>query len=288
MIKPEFWNDEKLGNESEAIQLTYIGTWNFSDDYGVVRANPVWLKSQLFPYKQHLRIDVFSKWLEALERMEMLIRFTVRSEQYYFIRTFRLHQSVDKPSKSRNCSEEELVTALESLGYKKGSGNDWVKVDDHSESSRVVLPDKEKRSISKENRAKALVVTSADEPLPVNKSEYKKIQESFTGKERGEMWTAIKTFIETNQPDFIEPYADAWNLFASAYKLAEIRDISDSRRKKFGVRIREESFHFIGILEKIKSSAMLKGETGNGWKVSFDWILENDKNYLKILEGNYN
>jgi len=28
--------------------------------------------------------------------------------------------------------------------------------------------------------------------------------------------------------------------------------------------------------------------TGDGWKVSFDWLIENDTNYLKTLEGNYN
>ena len=42
-----------------------------------------------------------------------------------------------------------------------------------------------------------------------------------------------------------------------------------------------------GIFQKMESSAFLKGDNKRGWKASFDWLFENDKNWVKVWEGNY-
>lgn len=115
---------------------------------------------------------------------------------------------------------------------------------------------------------------------------YKSIVEGLTGKSVTEIWLAIKSFVLEKRPDFIEPYVELWRLFAAKHSLASVETISDSRKRKFSARIKEQSFDFIKILEEISKSAMLKGDDSK-WKVSFDWIFENDKNYLKIIEGNY-
>jgi hypothetical protein len=294
MIKPDFWNDEKLGSDIEAVQLTFVGTWNFSDDYGVVRANPVWLKNQIFPYKQSLRMDVFSKWLEALEGHDALIPFTVRGERFYFIRTFRLHQSVEKPSKTRNCTEDELRQALDLLGYAEQSDRTWKKSDEELGNGRGVFPPEDKLSevkLSKVNGAKALVPTSRDDAQAgrnVLKKKYDELSQSLSGQEKVVIWNGVKDFIALEKPDFPEPFVDAWNVFALTYKLSRVDVISDSRRKKFSTRIQElPAFDFLKILEKIKVSNHLRGDNQRNWKVTFDWVVENDKNYLKILEGNY-
>jgi hypothetical protein len=138
-VKPELWNDEKLGQESEQVMLTYIGTWSFSDDYGVVKANPLWLKNQIFPYKEKLRIDTFSAWLKALEKLDALILLVHRNESFYYIRTFRKHQRVDKPSKARNLKEEDLIFYLTELGYYMQPDGDCVKK--HSANTTRILPE---------------------------------------------------------------------------------------------------------------------------------------------------
>jgi hypothetical protein len=47
MIKPEFWSDEKLAALSLQARLIYIGLWNLSDDYGVVKGHPLcWLEAK--------------------------------------------------------------------------------------------------------------------------------------------------------------------------------------------------------------------------------------------------
>lgn len=134
-VKPEFWNDEKLGQEPESVMLTFIGLWNFSDDYGVVRANPTWLKNQIFPYKDNLRIGTFSLWLKRLAELEAIILFTYRGESFYCIRTFRKHQYIEKPTKARNCPEEELISILKAKGFVLNEDKEFVQ----SGSSRGVV-----------------------------------------------------------------------------------------------------------------------------------------------------
>jgi hypothetical protein len=58
MIKPEFWSDEKLAALSLQARLIYIGLWNLSDDYGVVKGHPSWLKNSIYPYDD-LRLGQF-------------------------------------------------------------------------------------------------------------------------------------------------------------------------------------------------------------------------------------
>lgn len=94
---------------------------------------------------------------------------------------------------------------------------------------------------------------------------------------------AICDFIKLHHPDFIEPYVELWNLFATEKGLSKVSKISDARRRKFKVRIKEKSFDFLEILKKAKQSEFLL--TGKWF--GFDWVLANEANYLKIIEGNY-
>ena len=43
----------------------------------------------------------------------------------------------------------------------------------------------------------------------------------------------------------------------------------------------------ICIFEKAQASSFLKGDNKRGWKALFDWFFENDKNWVKVFEGNY-
>lgn len=154
---------------------------------------------------------------------------------------------------------------------------------DNDEQSKV---EKSKGDKSKLIRANAL----GDGAGRNLKNEYEKnIVPNLAGKSITEAWVLVKNFIVENKPDFIEPYAQLWNLFVASpkmksYELSDLKDISDGRRKKFKTRLGEHSFDFIKILSKIQSNANLKGDNKTRWRVKFDYIIENDTNYLKILE----
>ena len=95
-IKPEFWEDEKIGKLPIPCRLFFIGCWNFADDFGVIKGNAALLKSQIFPYDENLRVSEIKKWIDSLVDARMLVPIIHAEESYYFIRTFRSHRILDK------------------------------------------------------------------------------------------------------------------------------------------------------------------------------------------------
>lgn len=89
----------------------------------------------------------------------------------------------------------------------------------------------------------------------------------------------------------LDIYKNNWNFFATQYGLNQIHSLTQSRVQKLKTRLKDNQ-NFFSIFEQgcilISKSDFLKGKNKNSWKVSFDWIIENDKNIFKILEGNYN
>ncbi len=129
MIKPEFWDDEKLGSVSRDARLTFIGMWNNSDDYGVVRGNSAWLKSRLYAYDD-IKTQTFEKWLQELESIKVIISFTAgNDEKFYYIRKFLDHQTIKKPSQTRNPQPPENIL---------GKSDNNSKIQEKTESTPLV------------------------------------------------------------------------------------------------------------------------------------------------------
>ena len=95
-IKPEFWHDSKILRISIPARLFFIGLWNFADDNGVVEADPLQLRAQIFPCDD---VDVGAP-LDELEGVGLIQRFGSDGKQYAWVRNFRRHQKIDRPRKS--------------------------------------------------------------------------------------------------------------------------------------------------------------------------------------------
>jgi hypothetical protein len=91
----------------------------------------------------------------------------------------------------------------------------------------------------------------------------------------------------TNKQDNtdITPQAvvDLWNSFEI---LPKVQKLSESRKKHLRARLQETSFDFKKAIPMILESDFLLGKATD-WKITFDWFIENDSNYIKVLEGNY-
>jgi hypothetical protein len=119
------------------------------------------------------------------------------------------------------------------------------------------------------------------------KAEYESLViEINVSPEIGKQKTSLAAFITDKKPLFPEPYADLWNLSLSRHGIAKVSALSDGRVRKFETRIKEQAFDFIKILTEINKSEYLQGKKTN-WKVDWDWVFENDTNYLKVIEGKY-
>jgi len=77
-----------------------------------------------------------------------------------------------------------------------------------------------------------------------------------------------------------------WNEFCFNNNLSQVLKITEKRKKAIIKRTKDTNFDFDLILEKISQSDWLLGKYSS-WCVTFDWIFENDGNFVKILEGNY-
>jgi len=89
--------------------------------------------------------------------------------------------------------------------------------------------------------------------------------------------------------DFEKSTMTSWNSFCDKFPiLSNIQEISDKRRLKLKKRFETKSFQdFQTILAAIEKQQFLLGKNDRGWKISFDWLIENDTNYLKVLENKY-
>lgn len=84
---------------------------------------------------------------------------------------------------------------------------------------------------------------------------------------------------------------EMWNTTCTSFP--KLFTISENRKNKMRLRIEEmggaeKALPLLKtVFEKMQASSFLKGENKRGWKASFDWLFENDKNWVKVWEGNY-
>lgn len=114
----------------------------------------------------------------------------------------------------------------------------------------------------------------------------------------------IKNDISVNKNPAIEenriekniyPYQDIVELWNSTcVSLPKIQKLSDSRRQKIKCRLDEwskDSGEWLSkareLFERIAASDFLRGDNNSGWMATFDWVFENSKNWVKVVEGNY-
>jgi len=108
MIKPDFWDDEKLSKLSRDARLTFIGLWSHADDVGISKGNTKWLNNNIFPYDE-IKPDTFEKWIDELIRMRLIMPYEVSGEKFIHIRNFLKHQTINKPTPSKNPQPEDLL-----------------------------------------------------------------------------------------------------------------------------------------------------------------------------------
>jgi len=116
--------------------------------------------------------------------------------------------------------------------------------------------------------------------------------EETVRKRRGNAEETVRKTIKNDKNDKNvkeeKKYMSIWNIFADKHKLSKIKILTKERKAKLKVRansIKNFEELFLQALEEIPKSNFLLGDTG--WQISFDWIISNDTNIYKIIEGKY-
>jgi len=135
-IKPKFWDDAKIGKISRDARLLYVGMWTFCDDAGTIIADPIWLKSKIFPYDQ-IQLQQFNKFCKELLINGFISLFSYKEEEFYYLPNFSRHQVINRPN------FEELNVPKEFI-YNELQKNTEQSVNNHGTISAGIGEDKEK------------------------------------------------------------------------------------------------------------------------------------------------
>jgi hypothetical protein len=98
-LKPEVWEDEKVGALSREARLLLVGLITEADDEGRLRAVPALLCGRLFAYDLDApkRLD---GWLRELVDSGIVLAYEHGSTPYLCFRNWRKHQRVNRPTAS--------------------------------------------------------------------------------------------------------------------------------------------------------------------------------------------
>ena len=149
------------------------------------------------------------------------------------------------------------------------------------------LPTSEQRAINEQT-------TTSKEIKNIRNKEISISEDIDTKKSRKAASPSASNEAQAEEPAEKIPFAEIKNLWNSTCTgFARLVVISDNRRNKIRNRVAEmggveKALPIIKtIFEKAQASSFLKGDNKRGWKASFDWFFENDKNWVKVFEGNY-
>jgi hypothetical protein len=116
--------------------------------------------------------------------------------------------------------------------------------------------------------------------IDVNNSTQSKVKES-----------KVKESKEKNKNTIVVPFEKIKESFNRVcVSFPKVLQLSQSRKDKLKVRwVELETLEkFEELFMVAENTPFLRGENKNKWRATFDWLIENDKNYLKVLEGQYN
>ncbi len=79
-----------------------------------------------------------------------------------------------------------------------------------------------------------------------------------------------------------------WNDFCAINKSTScVKELTKTREAKLKSRLKNHLFNIDEIISSLNEQPFLLGDNDRKWTVSFDWIIENESNFIKVLEKQY-
>lgn len=92
-IRPEFYEDDKIGSLSFPARLLFPRTWMEADMQGVFEWNAKIFRIKAFPHDENVKSDQVEKWMGEIVTAGMVEFFEHNGKKYGFIPKFCKHQS---------------------------------------------------------------------------------------------------------------------------------------------------------------------------------------------------
>lgn len=98
-LKPECWQDEKIGRLTRDARLLFVGLITLADDEGRFRALPSIILGHVFPYDEDAPKRL-TRWMDELRREELIVNYEHAGTTYGALPRFARHQRINRPRKS--------------------------------------------------------------------------------------------------------------------------------------------------------------------------------------------
>lgn len=237
------------------------------------------------------KVIIMQDWYRALAQQPRDVRVEVYDAimEYGFSGKFPSHLKplamgmflLIQPQIDRMQEQYADKSAKRSAAGKKGMAERWKQPPDAEDITNITNVTNDNK-----NNTAYQAITSDNNKIKENKINF---SEKECDKSHSKESIAAKMFL------------NCWNNHCGQYGLPRIRELTDKRRRKIALRLKEfeaaghcdlgkaaslERF-LSGLCLKICRSPFLRGESTSGWRANFDWLIENGDNWRKILDGNY-
>lgn len=282
-IKPGFYKNEFLTECSPWARLLFPGLWMMADREGRLEDRPKKIKGEIFPFDD---IDIDSL-LNELNKVGMIVRYIIDNDNYIFIPGFPRNQNPhrqEKPSiipalekgSERPRSHYPVITGVlpnSSSNYQSSSEPVQKLLDDFGSrpaESLLLNPDSlNPESLNLIPESPLLIPEKARIPPPPQKQTELSFDIPVSVMEVAEVWNAKLV------PLGIHPIAGTATARTVAFNDMCLRS-NERKRLEFWKK----------VIDLIAASPFLTTDD-RGW-FTFDWLIKDEMNLLKILEGKYN
>lgn len=140
-LKPEMWQDEKVGALSRDARLLFVGLITMADDEGRLRGMAAAVLGHVFPYDEDA-LRKLPAWLDELVASRLVVAYEVDGVRYFYVQGFTRHQVVNKANKS-------TLPSPPTVGGRDPEPTPTGSLPDHSGSAPVAV-----RDVSEPSRAR--------------------------------------------------------------------------------------------------------------------------------------
>lgn len=99
-IKPELWQDEKIGELTRDQRILLLGLITMADDEGRLRALSSLILGQVFPWDADVSPVKLRRWMAAIEDTGLVVQYEHDGKPYAAFRHWKRHQRINRPSPS--------------------------------------------------------------------------------------------------------------------------------------------------------------------------------------------
>jgi len=286
-IKPEIATSSQVVACCRDARLLFILLWPFCDDGGVHPADPLRTKMECFPGDVEVSAEDVERWAGELLAQGLLAGFEAEGRRWWKVTGWAKHQRVDRPSFRYPQSgapvtsppESPLGAVARATGERGNDGAAGSPLKPLTATSPGLEPQQAPLAESSANARP----TSGEDAPPEGKggegSGASSLAALGTHPPEGGPPAAARAETADRKPGIVS----TWNELARQIGCPTVAKLSNGRRRKLTVRLNDPEFRWPAILEAAREA---KGAHGKAW-FTFDFLIENDTNYLKLLEGKY-